>query len=104
MVMVIHSGTVPTWPASQPSVPDFSCGFQFHFSSGQRSKTLRVFFISSSNSDSMDCPMVMTISLNQVLHSKRRNHRRRKSELSSTFFGHSHSATCYTLPPPAELR
>src|SRR5437016_6119811 len=60
MVMVIHSGTVPTWLASQPRVPDFSWGFQFHFSSGQRSRTLRVFFISSSNSDSMDCAMVIT--------------------------------------------
>src|SRR5437879_4663237 len=63
MVMVIHSGTVPTWQASQPSVPDFSWGFQFHFSSGQRSRTLRVFFISSSNSVSMDCPMVIRTSV-----------------------------------------
>src|SRR5205823_8892651 len=33
-----QSTMVATWPASQPSVPDLSCGFQFHFSSGQRSE------------------------------------------------------------------
>src|SRR5260370_521792 len=63
MVMAIHSGTVPTWPASQPSVLDFSSGFQFHFSSGHRSRVLRVFCISWSNSPSIICPMVMTSSL-----------------------------------------
>src|SRR5712692_3203871 len=54
---------VATWLASQPTVPDFSCGFQFHFSSGHRSKTLRVFCISWSNSPSIICPIVMTSSL-----------------------------------------
>src|SRR5580765_2244645 len=59
MVIAIHSGTVPTCPASHPIVPDFSCGFQPHLSSGTRSSILLVFFISSSNSDSIDCPIVM---------------------------------------------
>src|SRR5712664_812728 len=54
---------VATWLASQPSVPDFSWGFQFHFSSGHRSRVLRVFCISWSNSPSIICPMVMTSSL-----------------------------------------
>src|SRR5262245_66528019 len=55
--MVYQPGMVPTWLASQPSVPDFSCGFQFHFSLGMRSRTLRVLAISWSNSGSRDCAM-----------------------------------------------
>src|SRR6516165_6409272 len=53
--MVYQPGMVPTWLANQPSVPDFSCGFQFHFSLGTRSSTLRVPAISWSNSGSRDC-------------------------------------------------
>src|SRR5271170_8363796 len=62
IVIVIHPGTVPTCEASQPTVPDFSCGFQPHLSSGARSSTLRVLCISWSNSGSIDCPMVMSAS------------------------------------------
>src|SRR5882762_8898327 len=58
-----QSTMVATWIASQPTVPDLSCGFQFHFSSGQRSKVLRVLCISWSNSGSSDCLMVITASL-----------------------------------------
>src|SRR5215471_19089346 len=53
--MVYQPGMMPTWLASQPSVPDLSCGFQFHFSLGTRSSTLRVPAISWSNSGSRDC-------------------------------------------------
>src|ERR1700757_2508058 len=60
--MVIHSGIVPMCPASQPTVPDFSCGFQFHFSSGTRSRALRVFCISLSNSPNIDLPILIKIS------------------------------------------
>src|SRR5260370_41373943 len=56
---------VATWLASHPTVPDFSWGFQFHFSSGHRSRILRVFCISWSNSPSIICPMVMTSSLTE---------------------------------------
>src|SRR6476660_1665548 len=59
MVIAIHSGTVPTCPASHPIVPDFSGGFQPHLSSGTRSSIFLVFFISSSYSDSIACPIVM---------------------------------------------
>src|SRR6266478_10105809 len=63
MVMVVHPGSVAMCPASQPTVPDFSCGFQPHLSSGTRSRTLRVFCISWSNSPSIDWPIVMVASL-----------------------------------------
>src|SRR5215472_13588212 len=59
MVTESHVGSVAICEASQPTVPDFSCGFQPHLSSGTRSRVVRVFFISWSNSGSMDCPMVM---------------------------------------------
>src|SRR5271170_4896732 len=62
IVIVIHPGMVAKCEASQPTVPDFSCGFQPHLSSGTRSSTLRVLAISWSNSGSIDCPMVMSSS------------------------------------------
>src|ERR1700732_1002136 len=85
--MVAQPGSVATCPASQPNVPDFSCGFQFHLSSGTRSSVLRVFRISWSNSPSIDWPIVMVASLvgNLVVTLERRNHRRTKGELSSEF-------------------
>src|SRR5947208_10456094 len=63
MVIGSQPTIVATWLASQPTVPDFSCGFQFHLSSGTRSRVLRVLCISWSNSPSIICPMVMTSSL-----------------------------------------
>src|SRR5580700_6204244 len=85
MVIVIHPGTVPICEASQPTVPDFSCGFQPHLSSGTRSSTLRVFCISWSNSASIDCPIVMSASNEKSLLGAA-NHRRNKSEMSSYIF------------------
>src|SRR5882762_7208764 len=82
--MGTQSTMVATWIASQPTVPDLSCGFQFHFSSGQRSSVLRVFCISWSNSGSIDCPMVITASLAKF-EIRRRDTRRTKGELSRTF-------------------
>src|SRR5215469_14467697 len=73
---------VAMWPASQPTVPDLACGFQPHCVSSTRSRTLRVFFISSSNSMSIDCPIVMLFSLRTCL-SRQQHHRRNKSETSS---------------------
>src|SRR5256885_1021721 len=63
MVIGSQPTIVATWLASQPTVPDFSCGFQFHLSSGHRSRVLRKLCIYWSNSPSIICPMVMTSSL-----------------------------------------
>src|SRR6266446_620209 len=104
MVMVIHSGTVPTWQASQPSVPDFSCGFQFHFSSGQRSRTLRVFFISSSNSVSMDCPMVIRSSVVKFEKFSAAILGEQKANCQALSFLRSGSTSSHTPPLPVELR
>src|SRR3977135_527024 len=84
MVIGIQLTIFATWPASQPTVPDLSCGFQFHFSSGQRSSVLRVFCISWSNSGSIDCPMVIADSLAKF-EIQRRDTRRTKGELSRHF-------------------
>src|ERR1700730_4391361 len=87
MVIVAHPGSVAMCPASHPTVPDFSCGFQFHFSSGTRSSVLRVFFISSSNSPSIDWPIVM-VCLSEGDSScgfQRGDLRRIKGEMSSEF-------------------
>src|SRR5579872_2219284 len=42
MVSVVHPIRFARWPASQPMLPDFSCGFHANFSSGTRSRVLRV--------------------------------------------------------------
>src|SRR6266496_2241939 len=76
---------VATWLASQPMVPDFSCGFQFHLSSGTRSRVLRVLCISWSNSGNIDCPMVITASLAKSEFASS-DTRRTKGELSSVLF------------------
>src|SRR5215470_14666362 len=73
------------WLASHPTVPDFSCGFQPHLSSGTRSSVVRVFFISWSNSGSIDCPMVIEPPRREEFGAVRPEHRRIKSELSSAF-------------------
>src|SRR5882724_571134 len=82
--MVIHPGSVAICPVSQPTVPDFSCGFQPHLSSGTRSRVVRVFFISWSNSGSIDWPMVMLPPLRNGF--ERKELRRIKSELSRLSF------------------
>ena len=46
IVIVAQPGNVDRCHAYHPTVPDFSCGFQFHFSSGTRSSTFRVLSIS----------------------------------------------------------
>src|SRR5208282_150499 len=46
MVSRVHPTRLARWPASQPMLPDFSCGFQENFSSGTRSRVLRVLAIS----------------------------------------------------------
>src|SRR5574341_56864 len=45
--------------ASRPNGMDFSCGFHENLASGTRSRVLRVAAISSSNSRSSDCAIVM---------------------------------------------
>src|SRR6266481_5656268 len=103
--MVIHPGSVAMCPASQPTVPDLSCGFQFHFSSGTRSKVLRVFFISSSNSPSIDWPIFM-VSLSEgvfCLADLQRGHfRRTKGEMSSESLFNDLKKTA-ALARPVEL-
>src|SRR5215831_17546224 len=44
-VSTAQPGMLARWLASQPMLPDFSCGFQENFSSGTRSSVLRVFAI-----------------------------------------------------------
>jgi len=58
-VMGSQPPMVATWIASQPTVPDLSCGFQSHFFVGTASSALRVsaFLV---DSGSIDCPMVIT--------------------------------------------
>src|SRR5262245_35726325 len=73
------------WLASHPTVPDFSCGFQPHLSSGTRSSVVRVFFVSVSNAGSIDCPMVIEPPRREEFGVVRPEHRRIKSELSSAF-------------------
>src|SRR5580692_4788972 len=51
-VYTAHSGTSARWFASQPIVPDLSCGFQENLAVGTRSSVLRVLAISASNSGS----------------------------------------------------
>src|SRR6202050_3710219 len=51
-VYAAHSGTSARWFASQPIVPDLSCGFQENLAVGTRSSVLRVLAISASNSGS----------------------------------------------------
>src|SRR5574337_580234 len=85
MVMVSHSGIVATCAASHPRVPDFSCGFQFHLASGTRSKTFRVFFISSSNSGNSIWLKLIDPPAKYPSQS-RQNYRRIKSELSRPVF------------------
>src|SRR5262249_35540718 len=80
--MVYQPGMVPTWLASQPSVPDFSCGFQFHFSLGMRSSTLRVLAISWSNSGSKDCAMDIG-GPPRGMSAARRDYRRIKGEFKA---------------------
>src|SRR5208337_1686868 len=46
MVSTTHPGMFAKWPASQIMLPDFSWGFQESFSSGTRSRVLRVLAIS----------------------------------------------------------
>src|SRR5262249_16906029 len=76
---------VAMWLASHPTVPDFSCGFQPHLSSGTRSSVVRVFFISWSNSGGIDCPIVIEPPRREGLGVVGPGHRRKKGELSRAF-------------------
>src|SRR6516162_7788649 len=64
--MAAQPGKVATCPASQPTAPDFSWGFQFHLSSGTRSSTFLVFSISCSNSPSMAWPILIAVLLTGI--------------------------------------
>src|ERR1700722_5001934 len=46
IVSTAHPTRLARCPASQPMLPDFSCGFHENFSSGTRSRVLRVLAIS----------------------------------------------------------
>src|SRR5262249_32955029 len=96
MVMASQPGRVAMWPASQPTEPDLSWGFQPHLSSGTRSRVVRVFFISWSNSGSIDCPMVIRPPRRRRFESSTPEYRRTKGELQYAFF---FSPSAFDAPP-----